>query len=125
MRKSQLELAEKILNGWLRGFNTNNWNDYIQLLSDNYIFNVPEEVGKKANMPQGTIELFDYLRERGIEEITSPPIRTAHNDNTFIFEFEEPLKTSDGSSAYLNFALSFDYDKGVIIECREYFGNRK
>lgn len=125
MRKKELALAERILESWLKGFNTNNWNEYIQLLSDNYVFKIPEKSKQSLNVPQSTIELFDYLKKRGIHEITTKPIKVSHTEKTFVFEFEEPLTETDDSYTYMGFALSFDYEEDVITNCREYFGNRK
>lgn len=110
-----------ILSGWVKGFNTNNWNSYIKLLSDNYIFNIPSQHTSNTSTPHSIIELFNYLKDRGVEKITTEPVRIVSNDYTVVFEFEEPTNQNDGS--YLSFALSFDYEKGVIINYREYFGN--
>lgn len=118
------DLEQSILKGWVKGFNTNNWNEYIGLLSDHYIFEIPTEGNKYNGMSGGVINLFDYLKDKGVDKITTDPIRISSNDTSIVFEFEEPLN-NDKDFSFASFALSFDHEKGVITTYREYFGNKK
>ena len=123
MNRESLNLAKRILEAWISGFNTNNWNNYIQLLSDNYIFKISNEKNEKHDSSHNTLVLFEYLKGQGIEKITSDPIRITSNEKTVVFEFQEPLAKTNGSAGFARFALSFDFENGLITTYREYYGS--
>ena len=113
------KLVVQIQEAWLKGFNTHNWNDYIALLSDDYVFEVPGE-GKSKNSAHKALVLSEFLKNKGVQEIRSEPIRITDNGRTIVFEFDEPTSPNDELHK-VKFALSFDYRDGVITAHREYF----
>ena len=123
MNKQYLEKANLILNGWLKGFNTNNWNEYIQLLSDNYLCQVSPGFDVKNRSVLSTVELSEDLKKQGIQEITTSPVRVTSTDGIVAFEFKEPL-SADKFSPHISFAFVFDYVKGVISTYPQDFSNR-
>lgn len=114
-------LANKTLKSWILGFNTNNWNDYIYLLADDYVFEV-SMVKRAPNAASTGLELFKALKLKGVVKITTEPVTVALNKNTVVFEFEEIVRHASETTT-VNFAISFDGKNGIITACREYYGD--
>jgi len=122
LKKMTITFAKKVLKSWVHGFNTNNWNDYIQLLSDDYVFDVPENNSAPRKSINTALELFMTLKKMGVHKITKEPIRITSNDETVVFEFQEPF-ADENNFSWIGFALSFDCKNGSITTCREYYQN--
>lgn len=121
MKKITIGLVKKVLKSWVNGFNTNNWNEYIELLSDDYVFDVKDDgVDFQKESINTALELFNSLKKMGVHKITKEPVRITSSHETVVFEFQEPF-TNEDSFSWIGFALSFDCKNGSITACREYY----
>ncbi len=118
MNHKHLKLAHQALHNWKIGLRNGDWTPYLNLLTDDYIFWVPENtihfrpVSRKS--PEKTFVPNSFIAKR-LEFYDQEPSIISVGEYTIVFEFILFKGEERGCMA-----LSFDIHDGKISACREY-----
>ena len=117
MKRDILTIAQKGLQFWIKGLRSEDWEDYLDLLSDDYVFCLPNS---ELEIPASSIDRLNHWRigeeyAHLVDIYDQSPDRICIGAQTVVFEFiirKARMQTCA--------AISFDVLSGKIAGCREY-----
>lgn len=118
-----IEIALKAFQALAKGHKAGSFDDYINMLSDDYTFYAPvgEFRGKNIGKERAK-QFYQAITDVKADFVFSDPIRVTSNEDTVVIEFTDK-GTIMGQHYFNRIASSFDIQDGKIIGYREYFGD--
>lgn len=113
-------LADKYL---AEGHKAGSFNNYLDLLTDDYIFYAPAGNFRGRNIgKERAKEFYTTITAAKADFYFSEPLRITANGDTVVIEFTDE-GTIKGLPYFNRIAASFDIRNGNIYGYREYFGD--
>lgn len=121
--EENITIALKAFHALAKGHKAGSFDDYIDMLSDDYTFYAPvgEFRGKNVGKDRAR-EFYQAITDAQADFVFSEPIRITADSNTVVIEFTDE-GTIMGHQYFNRIASSFDIVEGKIIGYREYFGD--
>lgn len=117
MKEDKLKTAYKALDKWVIGVRTGNWETYLDLLTEEYVFWIPgQNLSISAKELQRGGGAFPFTSPDQFERYGDTPSRICIGAQTVVFEFI--LRRGEN---HICSALSFDVLGEKIAGCREYY----
>ncbi|MBE9180122.1 nuclear transport factor 2 family protein [Oculatella sp. LEGE 06141] len=106
-----------------QGLATGNWDEFIEMLTDDFTFWFPTGAFHGMNVgKERAIAFFNYVSDTFNEGLSITLDRVTSNETTVVFEFRDEGKMR--GEVYKNrVAVSFDVRDNQICGYREYFGS--
>ncbi|MBC7934148.1 MAG: nuclear transport factor 2 family protein [Rhizobacter sp.] len=123
MPQTNIETALLAFKYLAEGHKASSFDNYINLLTDDYTFYAPAGAFRGKNVgKQKAIEFYNAIMAAKADFIFSEPIRVTAKDDTVVIEFTDE-GTIMGSPYFNRIAASFDIKDGKVYGYREYFGD--
>lgn len=118
---NNLRIAKIALQLWIEGLETNNWEKYLAICSDDYSFKLPKD-SLQFNSWLPEANKSPEVQSEFMTLIKNEPSRVLIGDTTVAFEFIKRYPTGTPSTHIDKCkALSFDIVDNQIAELREYY----
>ncbi|MCL1474349.1 nuclear transport factor 2 family protein [Argonema antarcticum] len=123
-KDNALEVGHKAFDHLTHGLATGDWNQLLDMLTDDFTFWFPVGPFHGLNVGKDRIrEFFQYVSETFIGGLTITSVeRVTSNDTTVVFEFRDEGMLR-GEPYKNRVAVSFDIRGDKICAYREYFGS--
>lgn len=123
MAQNNLDTALLAFSYLAEGHKDGNFNNYINLLTDDYTFYAPAGAFRGMNVGKAkAIEFYNAITAAKADFVFSEPIRITANADTVVIEFTDE-GTIMGIPYFNRIAASFDIKDGKVYGYREYFGD--
>ena len=118
-----ISIALKAFAALAKGHKAGSFQDYLDMLTDDYTFYAPvgEFRGKNVGKERAT-KFYQAITDAEADFVFSEPLRVTSNENTVVIEFTDE-GTIMGQHYFNRIASSFDIINGKIYGYREYFGD--
>lgn len=124
IKDNALEVGHKAFEHLTHGLATGDWNELLNMLTDDFTFWFPVGLFHGLNVGKERIrEFFQYVSETFIGGLTITSVeRITSNETTVVFEFRDEGMLR-GEPYKNRVAVSFDIRGDKICAYREYFGS--
>lgn len=123
MPETNIETALLAFKYLAEGHKAGSFDNYINLLTDDYTFYAPAGEFRGVNKGKAkAIEFYNAITFAKADFIFSDPIRVTANGDTVVIEFTDE-GTIMGIPYFNRIASSFDIRDGKVYGYREYFGD--
>lgn len=122
--ENTLKIAHQGFENFTHGLATGEWNDFLNMLTDDFNFWFPNGEYHGLNVgKQKAKEFFEYVSQAFNSQLIITSVeRITSNDTTVVFEFRDEGKRM-GEPYKNRVAISFDVREDKICGYREYFGS--
>lgn len=123
MSNHNIDIALKAFMALAKGHKAGSFDDYLEMLTDDYTFFAPvgEFRGKNVGKEKAQ-QFYRAITDAKTDFVFSEPVRITAGENTVVIEFTDE-GTILGNSYFNRIASSFDIREEKICGYREYFGD--